>query len=212
MKKIVDFIKTTALGGLVLIVPLAVMAIAFGYVISLLVKLNKEASALLPYEIASHPAAVVTLAVGTLILVCFLAGLMLKTGFGERLATQLEGFLVSKLPMYGVIKNLARRVTGDEVLQFTPVEVNLYGSDARMLAFLIEALPDDRYAVFVPSAPTLTIGNVFVLPAGSVTLLNKPAKLAIDAITQWGTGAALLYQEDASNDRSTEHQEQAPTP
>ena len=208
MKKLIEFIKTTALGGLVLIVPIAVMAVAIGYLLSLLISINNTISERLPYEIFGHPAVVMAAAICTIILTCFAAGLLLKTGLGERVAGWLDNLLTEYLPMYGMIKSLTRKFTGNEALAFTPAEVDLYGSDTRMIAFVIEELPDDRYAVFVPSAPALTVGNVFILPASSVTLLDKSAKLAIDAVTQWGSGASLLYTDDTDESAATDAAEQ----
>ena len=62
MKKIIEFIKTTALGGLVLIVPIAVIAVALGYLISMLVSVNNAMSKYLPYEIFGNPAVVMAAA------------------------------------------------------------------------------------------------------------------------------------------------------
>jgi uncharacterized membrane protein len=211
MKKIAEFIKTTALGGLVLIVPIAVMGVAIGYLINLLISANKAISELLPYDIFGHPAVAVAAAVCTVILICFAAGLLLRTGLGAHLASWLDNLLTEYIPMFGMIKSLTRKFTGKEALAFTPAEVDLYGSDARMIAFVIEELPDDRYAVFVPSAPALTVGNVFVLPATSVTLLDKSAKVAIDAVTQWGSGASLLYTDDAGESTTADAAEQTPS-
>jgi len=209
MKKIIGFIKTTALGGLVLIVPLAVIAVAIGYLLSLLVSINNAISEYLPYEVFGHPAVVMAVAISTIVFICFLAGLLLRTGLGEWAAGGLDNLLTNYLPMYGMIKSLTRKFTGKEALAFTPAEVDLYGSDARMLAFVIEELPDKRYAVYVPSAPALTVGNVFILPASSVTLLDKSAKLAIDAVTQWGSGATLLYTDDADESTMSDSAEQS---
>ena len=210
MKKIIEFIKTTALGGLVLIVPIAVIAVALGYLISMLVSVNNAMSKYLPYEIFGNPAVVMAAAVCTIVLICFLAGLILQTGLGERAAGWLDKLLTDYIPMYGMIKSLTRKFTGNEALAFTPAEVDLYGSDARMIAFVIEKLPDERFAVFVPSAPALTVGNVFILPATSVTLLDKSAKLAIDAVTQWGSGASLLYTDDTDGNTKAGAAEQDP--
>ena len=209
MKKIIEFIKTTALGGLVLIVPIAVIGVAIGYLINLLTKVNEAISKFLPYDVFGHPAVVMAAAVFTIILICFAGGLLLRTGLGKRLASGLDNLLTEYIPMFGMIKSLTRKFTGNEALAFTPAEVDLHGSDARMIAFVIEKLPDDRYSVFVPSAPALTVGNVFILPATSVKLLDKSAKVAIDAVTQWGSGASLLYTDDADESTMSDSAEQS---
>jgi uncharacterized membrane protein len=193
VKKFIEFIKTTALGGLMLILPFAVGIFILGYIVKGLVKLNNSLAAHLPYAIFDNTVVILAIAICSIILVCFLAGLLLQTGFGKSLSDKLDHFLIDKVPMYGLIKNITQRFTGVDVLALTPAEVDLFGSEARSLAFIIEKLPDNRYAVFVPSSPALTIGQLFILPASSVHMLDKPVKLAIDAISQWGSGTKNLY-------------------
>jgi uncharacterized membrane protein len=193
VKKPITFVKATAVGGLVLIVPLAVIAVALGYLVSILVKVNNFVAQYFPGEFLGHPLFVVFLAIALIVAICFLAGLLLLTGFGTRLAAGLDTFLVDKMPMYGLIKSATRRFTGDEILALSPAEVDLFGSEARMMGFVIEKLPDERVAVYVPTSPALTVGNVYIVPATSITLLDISAKRMIDAVTQWGSDTSLMY-------------------
>jgi uncharacterized membrane protein len=193
LKKPWEFIKTTALGGLVLIIPLAAIGIAFSYIFNLLISVNNAIAKFLPFEFFGRPGFVIAEAVIVIVGVCFFAGLLLRTGFGENFADKLNAFLDAKLPMYSMVRNLAQRLTGTEVLAFTPAEVDLHGSGIRSLGFVIEELPDDRYAVFIPSSPALTIGQVVIAPKANVTKLDKSPKLVMDAITQWGIGTENLY-------------------
>ena len=204
MKKTVEFIKTTAIGGLMLILPVAVIIFILGYVFNLLVSLNNKLAQFLPYEIFDNALVIMAIAIISIILICFAAGLLLKTGLGEGLAKGLDNSLIEKIPMYGFIKNVTQRFTGVDVLTLTPAEVDLYGSEARSLAFVIEEVPDNRFAVFVPSSPVLTVGQVCILPASSVKMLDKPVRDAIDAISQWGSGMTKLYTETAASSDADE--------
>ena len=200
MKKTIEFIKTTAIGGLMLILPVAVITFILGYLINLLVSLNTTLATFLPYEIFDNALVIMAIAILSVIFICFAAGLLLRTGLGEGLAKALDNFLINKIPMYGFIKNVTQRITGADVLALTPAEVNLFGSEARSLAFVIEEIPDNRFAVFVPSSPALTMGQVYILPASSVKMLDKPVRDAIDAISQWGSGMAHLYEDTKATD------------
>jgi len=196
MQRFIDFFKTTAIGGLLLILPLAAIGFVFTYVLGILLKLNRALAEHLPYELADHPLIILLTSLLGIVLLCFIAGLIVKTGLGERLANALDEFLYKKLPMYGMVRKLADRFTGNDILEFTPAEIDVFGNSTRSLGFVIEQLPDDRYAVFVPSSPALTIGQIYIVPANNVHLIAKPARLAIDAITQWGAGTARLYEPD----------------
>ena len=200
MKNLINFIKTTAIGGLILILPFAVIIFILGYIINMLVSLNKALAAYLPYEIFDNAAVILVIAIFSIIFICFLAGLLIQTGFGKSLSNNLDQFLVDKVPMYGLVKNITQRFTGVDVLALTPAEVNLFGSEARSLAFVIEELPDNRYAVFVPGSPALTMGQLYILPASCVHILDKSVKLAIDAISQWGSGTKYLYIDESTTE------------
>jgi uncharacterized membrane protein len=200
VKKTIEFIKTTAIGGLMLILPVAVIIFILGYLINLMVSLNNTLATFLPYEIFDNALVIMAIAILSIIFICFAAGLLLRTGLGESLAKALDNFLINKIPMYGFIKNVTQRITGDDVLTLTPAEVNLFGSEARSLAFVIEEIPDNRFAVFVPSSPALTMGQVYILPASSVKMLDKPVRDAIDAISQWGSGMTHLYEDTNATD------------
>ena len=86
MKKLVEFIKTTAIGGLMLILPVAVIIFILAYVFNLLVSLNNKLAQFLPYEIFDNALVIMAIAIISIILICFAAGLLLKTGLGEGLA------------------------------------------------------------------------------------------------------------------------------
>ena len=201
MSRVWEFIKTTFVGGIVLIVPLAVLIIAINHLLDLLVSLNTWLAQQLPYENFGNPHVVLAQAIIMLVLACFLTGLLLRAGFLQRLADKINEFLERKIPLYGMVRTMTKRIAGADALQFTPAEVDLYGTGARSLAFVIEELPDDRYAVFVPNAPTLTTGSVAVVPKSSLAILDKPPKLVADAITQWGAGTRELYATDTSSDK-----------
>jgi len=71
--------------------------------------------------------------------------------------------------------------------------VDLYGSSARALGFLIEQLPDGRCAVYIPHAPVATIGNIYVVDLGAIRTLGASVTDTVSAISQWGVDTRLLY-------------------
>jgi uncharacterized membrane protein len=141
----------------------------------------------------------VLLSILGVIAICFLTGLLLLTGLGDKLLNEANSALANKIPMYGMIRTLTQRLTGTEGLSFAAAEVDLYGTDVRALGFIIEELPEDRLSVFVPLAPTVTVGQLYVLPRSCVTQLNKPPAEAANVITQWGIGSSELYTDESAS-------------
>lgn len=196
MKKLLKFIKTTIIGGLIVIVPLAVVAFVLMQVFSVMNGITNKLAGKLPYPILEHPVVLVLLSILGVIAICFLTGLLLLTGLGDKLLNEANSALANKIPMYGMIRTLTQRLTGTEGLSFAAAEIDLYGTDVRALGFIIEALPEDRLSVFVPLAPTITVGQLYVLPSTCVTQLDKPPAEVANVITQWGIGSCELYTDN----------------
>ena len=201
MRGLLKFIKTTAIGGLLVIIPLSiilfVLAQLFWGLYQLAVSITEDLG------IAVNDA-IITMLIAALALVglCFVTGLIVQTRLGTSLRGWLSRKVAPKIPMYNALSNLTKRVVGVEGHEFSPVEIDIHGSESRALGFLVENLPDGRIAVFVPTAPLTTVGNIYILPPGSVTPLAASVTETINVITQWGVDSKYLYGAKLTDDYS----------
>ena len=123
--------------------------------------------------------------------VCLVVGLLVRTTVGLRVKNAFERSVLEKIPGYTLVRDLAKRVSGDETEgSFRPALVEL--EDALSPAFVIEELEDGRYTVLVPSVPTPAAGALFILPRERVHLVDVPFTHAVKVITKWGVGAGAL--------------------
>jgi len=189
-----NFLKTTAIGGFVVIIPLSVALIVLGSVLDTLVDIGNKVSPHLPYGMLGHPVVVVAIAAGTIISLCFITGLLLVTSPGKALGEWMDRNIAQKIPMYGMVKNLTAQFAGLNTRQFQPVEADIYGSGSWVLGFLIEELDDGRLIIFVPSTPMATVGMSYCIPTDRVNELNVPMKDVAEVVTQWGAGSAELMR------------------
>jgi len=188
----INFLKTTALGGLLVIVPIAIVLFVLGQLMLALLSLANEALAWL--GIGMNDALLMSvLALLALVGLCFVTGLAVRTRAGDALKRWFGRNVARRIPMYGAISSLTRRFAGIDGEQFSPVEVDIYGSGARAMGFLVESLPDGRCTVFVPTAPVATVGNLFVVTTDKVQRIDASVADTISVITQWGVDAAGLY-------------------
>lgn len=67
--------------------------------------------------------------------------------------------------------------------------------DAWLIAFLVEERRDGKLTVFVPSAPTPTAGNVYLMKAHQVRRRNVPVTSAVKCIRLLGLGMGELLEE-----------------
>lgn len=108
MKGLAEFTKTTLIGGVLIVLPIYVS-------ILLLVKTIAGVAALIAPVTAQLPAALQfrqVIAMLVVILVCFLAGLLVRTGPGLRAKNATESNLLERIPGYALIRGLAARVAG----------------------------------------------------------------------------------------------------
>ena len=187
MKYAREFITSTVVGGLFIVVPvyLAVLLLVKG--MKSVATLVRPFAALVPDWIPAENLCSLLL----VLIICFIVGVAVRTRSGRVVRERLEVTLFGRLPGYGLIKSLTQRLAGDsEESAWTPALIEL--EDALVPAFIIETLDDGRLTVFVPSVPTPLAGAVYVLSADRVHILDVPFTQAIRSISRWGSGSSDL--------------------
>ena len=124
-----------------------------------------------------------------LVAICFVTGLVVRTGPGLRAKNAFEEAILSKLPGYSLLRGLAGRIAGraDEPT-FAPALVEI--EEALVPALIIEELEDGSYTVLVPSVPTPMAGALYILPRNGVDPVDVSFTTAIKVFSKWGTGAS----------------------
>lgn len=198
MTPFLNFLKTTALGGLLIIIPIFVLLFLFAQLLFAVYTIGLEVVSTMPEFVPNNPTFILLIALAAIVGTCFFTGLVIKTRIGRSIGDQFEKRIATWIPMYKPIRSLTRRFAGVDEEQFAPVEVDLHGSAARAIGFLVETLPDGRFSVFVPGSPVATMGHVYLLPAELVTRLDATTTGAMNAVAQWGIEASSLYRTTAS--------------
>ncbi len=196
-----EFIKTTAIGGLLVMVPIAIILFVLAQLAYGLYSLSETIVGKLNIE-TGDALLILAITAASLIGLCFLLGLLVQTRLGVVLKRWFNRNIGRRIPMFNAIASLTRRFVGLEGKHFAPVEVDLYSSEARLLGFLIEKLPDDRSVVFIPSAPVATMGNVYIIASHRLTPVTGSVADTLTAVTQWGVDTKNLYRIKAGTDDS----------
>jgi uncharacterized membrane protein len=190
MKALVEFLKTTLIGGLLIVVPMYLTLLLLGKALKGMVALLGPIVALLP-ERVHHFGQI--LAIVLVVLVCFMLGLIARTGLGRRAIEAFERRVLERMPGFAMLRSVVRRVSGtSDDAQFQPVLVEI--EDALTPAFIVEELDDDRFVVLVPSVPTPAAGSLYILPRQRVHWVDVPVTEAVAVITRWGTGTSKLLK------------------
>ncbi|HEY6616350.1 MAG TPA: hypothetical protein VIZ32_17585 [Vicinamibacterales bacterium] len=187
MKYAREFITSTVVGGLFVVVPVYLAALLLLKGMKSVGTLVRPFAALVPDWIPAENFFALIL----ILVVCFVVGLAVRTPSGRSVRERLEILFFERLPGYSLLRSLTQRMAGDTDEQaWTPALVEI--EDALVPGFVIEVLDDGRYTILVPSVPTPLAGAVYVLKPERVHILDIPFTQAIRSISRWGSGSREL--------------------
>jgi uncharacterized membrane protein len=185
------FLKTTIVGGVLFLLPVAMVLLILGYAMRLAAKVAQPISDKLRLDQLgdlSGIGAVTVLAVLVLIVVSFAAGIVARTDLGGRISRWFENSLLGGLPQYQLLKSMAEGLAHVESTSLTPALVSI--EDGWQLGYLLETLENGWVAVFLPQAPTPMSGNVMYFPAERVRPLGITMIQAMALVKHIGVGSA----------------------
>jgi uncharacterized membrane protein len=188
-----SFLTSTAIIGLLVLVPIAILFLAVMEIYGLLDDAANFAELTLPFPAILNGAIFIAMGVLAVFALCFITGLLMLTGPGKKFSQFVNKGITEKVPLLSLVRKLTLSATGANS-NLKPVEADVHGSGAPMFGFLMETLPDGRHIVFVPSSPAVTIGNTYIVPPERVTILDAPVSAVVNALTQWGAGAQEIYE------------------
>ena len=178
-----DFVVSSLVGGLLVLVPLDLASLPLLTAAKSLAGLVKPIAGLLPDWVPGDR----LLSLLLVLLVCFLVGASLRTRIGRRTRARVERSVFERVPGYNLLRSLTQQVAGEgEERVWKPALVEI--EDALVPGFIIEEFEDGRYTIFVPSVPTPFAGAVYVLGPERVHPLDVPFTVAIKSISRWGAG------------------------
>jgi uncharacterized membrane protein len=194
MRTLLQFLKTTLIGGLLIVLPIWVTVLLLLKAINGAVGLLRPLAKLLPQTVVHED----LVALGILVLACFVIGLLIRTRPGQSLREWLARHVFERIPGFSILRSMVRQLAGDVNEQsFQPALVEI--EDALVPAFIVEKHADGQLTVFVSSSPTPMAGAIYILPPERVHPVDVPLHKAMVCITKWGTGAAAMRAAMRSN-------------
>lgn len=191
MKSILDFIKTTVVGGALFLVPIIVILAILGRAHQISAGIVTPLLRLVSVEALSGPVAIRLFAVALIVLFCFLAGLYARTSAAKKSSSWLENNVLSHVPGYSLVKSLTSSIAGSPKQDgHQPVLARI--EDAWQIGFLVERLDAGHMAVFVPGAPNAMSGSVYFMTEDRVKPLDVPLQKAMKCVQRFGDGSAAL--------------------
>ena len=138
----------------------------------------------------------VLVAIVLILVASFLFGVIAKSDLGSRFGSWLERNTFARLPLYRILKGFSRRLLGFAESSATLRPVLLVPSEGqRQFAYLIEEHGDGWVTIMVPWAPTPMSGEVRIVRANQIELLDAQFGQVTEVLSHWGMGAAELLKE-----------------
>ena len=191
MKQILEFLKTTMIGGLFVLLPVLLLYMLLAEALQLVVALATPIADLFPKEVFAQIEAPILIALTLIVGVSFLLGLALRSAVLSRTGGWIESAVLSRLPAYTALKRLTKGFAKEEAAAFKP---GLLTSTEgwKDIVYVIEDHGDGQLTVMVPWAPTAFSGSVKVVARDRVEMLDANIGDVSRVLSLWGTGTRDL--------------------
>jgi uncharacterized membrane protein len=189
------FIKATIAGGFFVLLPVVLIWLILVEVMDISVALVTPFAELLPVDQLGGVAIARIVAVVAILLVCFVTGAIMETRLGAAIGGWFRRVILERIPGYTLIRSLTMRFSGSaEGTQFAPAMIET-SPGVQEIAFIIEEHDDGGSTVFVPLAPTPTIGSVRHVDRKHVERLHASMGTVVNCVMQWGVGANEIIEQ-----------------
>lgn len=199
-KRFINSLKTTAIGGLLFLLPLIVLGALGGQIAPVVVSITSALNEYLPVKTATGIAILVGLSIMIILLLCFAAGMIARWSLGRKISTAFEKKLALFFPRYSILKDqMADTIGGDETRpQMKPVLVLF--DECQRIAFETERDEKQGLAtIYLPGSPDPWSGKVVILKLDRITRLDADFGHTAATCEQLGRGSIAMIEKLAKS-------------
>lgn len=189
------FIKTTLLGGLVVILPVTIILFVFRWLYLKITGWIQPLTnmVLTKTQLAEYLADFIV--IGLILIFCFLVGVIVKTSVGRFIHGKLESTVLKFAPGYSLVKETLNQFLGRSKSPFSRVAlVRIFENQSLATAFVTDRHNDGSYTVFIPTGPNPTSGQIYHLQKKFVHLVDVSIEDTMRSIISCGAGSSKLIQ------------------
>jgi uncharacterized membrane protein len=182
-----NFIKTTLLGGLFILLPLMLLWLGLQEIAGLLVAMATPIADLFPkgpFEDLATPGLVAALLI---VAVSFILGLAARSYILIRIGQQIENSILKKLPMYRMLKIMSGALMNSDTSEVVPALIK-DGAGGGDPCYVIEKHKDGRATVLLPWSPASFAGSIKVVQQSTLEMVPCSLDEFSRSISQVGVG------------------------
>lgn len=183
-----NFFKSRVLSGLLFLVPIVLLLVILKQGHEYIGKLVAPILAKIPIERTIGLIVVDLLALGVLLLICFLAGLAARRGIASGLINSLEINFLQKVPGYEIAKAKLTAQLSFEAGEYTTVLVRF--DDQWQIGFEMDRISGEMVVVYLPGSPDPWSGAVTIVTQDRVKRLGTDQLATLNVFKHLGRGAS----------------------
>lgn len=196
LDRLKGFLKTSLLGGVVVILPVAILVSVTLWIFRLVTGLIEPLTRLLIKDSQLNEYAADFIVIVLIVAACFFVGVLVRTRFGGFFYRLIENRILKLAPGYSMIKDTVLQIFGSRKdSPFSSVALaQIFGNETLVTAFITDKHADGSYTLFVPTGPNPTSGLIYHLEGKYVHPVNIAVQDAMRSIISCGAGSAKLMQ------------------
>ncbi len=193
------FLKTTAIGGLIFLLPVIVIGALVGQVVPIVMTVSEVLSEYIPLKTPSGIAILIALSVGIVLLMCFAAGLIARWSIGKKLSKFVENNLILLFPRYAIYREQLKGSIGGDQNKPVMIPVIVHFDDYSRIAFEVERIEGPRVSLYMPGSPDTWSGYVIFMSPDRVERLEIPFSEALGICERMGRESSHLLNQQKSS-------------
>ena len=185
-----QFVRTSLLGGVVVLLPVAILLIVFLWVFNKIRALIHPLTNQVVARSGWNEWLAGLIVIVLIIAACFAIGVLVKTAVGRWFHERIERHVLKLAPGYNLVKETVLQFFGDRPSPFSSVAlVKIFPGETLVTAFVTDRHPNGWFTVFVPTGPNPTSGNIYHVPHEAVHHLTVPVEDVMRAVISCGAGS-----------------------
>lgn len=182
-----NFLKTTLLGGLFILLPIMLLWMGMKEIGGLLVAMATPIADMIPGQYFENLAAPGVVAIILIIAASFLLGLAARSVWLSKIGHNIENSILNRVPMYRMLKIISSALIDSEAGDVKPALVT-DGSGGGDPCYVIEKHKDGRATVLIPWSPASFAGSIKVVQQSKLEYLACSLDEFSRSLSQIGVG------------------------
>ncbi len=199
MEKFKSFLKTSIIGGVLVILPMFIFIMVFKWLFGWVTDIIHPLTDFIVTKANMSKIIADALVIAIIVISCFIIGIIVKTKIGKFIHEKLESRILKIAPGYSTIKEIVMQFIGKKFPFSSVVLVRVFENDTLMTAFITDTHEDGSCTVFIPTAPNPTSGFVYHVKNEYLQHVNISVEEAMRSIITCGAGSKKILEASRGN-------------